>query len=114
MLNAVGLDVKPVVANDPFFGRGGRMMAADAEGTGSEVRVGHRRWRSAEKPTAIASCNYHLDHFGHAFGIQTADGRPAHTACIGFGLERIALALVHDARLRSGSLAGDVKKVLGL
>jgi len=28
MLLSVGLDVQPIVANDPFFGRGGRVMAA--------------------------------------------------------------------------------------
>jgi len=49
---------------------------------------------SEEKPTAIGSCNYHLDHFGISFDILQADGKPAHTACIGFGLERIALALL--------------------
>ncbi len=25
---------------------------------------------SDEKPTAITSCNYHQDHFGHTFDIQ--------------------------------------------
>ena len=48
---------------------------------------------SDERPTAIISLNYHQDHFGHLFGIRTADGEVAHTACVGFGLERIALAL---------------------
>ena len=48
---------------------------------------------STEKPTALVSCNYHEDHFGHAFEIRQADGAWAHTACVGFGLERIALAL---------------------
>ena len=66
------------VANDPFFGRGGRMMAA----TQKEQDLKYELVvpvATAEKPTAVASCNYHLDHFGHAFGIQTADGKPAHT-----------------------------------
>ena len=48
---------------------------------------------SGEKLTAISSSNCHLDHFGKEFNIKTADGKDAHTACIGFGLERIALAL---------------------
>jgi hypothetical protein len=48
---------------------------------------------SEEKPTAITSSNCHLDHFGLAFDIRTADGAVAHSACVGFGLERIALAL---------------------
>jgi seryl-tRNA synthetase len=49
---------------------------------------------STDSPTAIASANYHLDHFGVPFAIRTADGEAAHSACIGFGLERITLALL--------------------
>jgi len=92
MLHAVGLDVKRVVANDPFFGRGGRVMVA----TQREQTLKYELVApvaSEEKLTAISSCNYHVDHFGRAFGIKTADGEVAHTACIGLGLERIALAL---------------------
>ncbi|MEK6749614.1 MAG: amino acid--[acyl-carrier-protein] ligase [Pseudomonadota bacterium] len=92
ILQSVGLDVKPVVANDPFFGRGGRVMAATQ-------REQHLKYElivpvaSAEKPTAVASSNYHMDHFGHSFDIKSSDGEVAHSACVGFGLERIALAL---------------------
>jgi seryl-tRNA synthetase len=49
---------------------------------------------STEISTAIASANYHEAHFGEAFEIRTSNGSPAHSACIGFGLERITLALV--------------------
>ncbi len=49
---------------------------------------------SLEKPTAICSFNWHQDHFSSKFGIRTADQAVAHTACLGFGLERVALALV--------------------
>ncbi len=42
-------------------------------------------------PTACMSFNYHQDHFGKTWGLATADGETAHTACVGFGLERIAL-----------------------
>ena len=92
MLLAAGLDVTPVVANDPFFGSGGRLMAA----TQREQTLKYELLvpvASVEKPTAVASTNYHVDHFGLAFNIRTADGAVAHTACVGFGLERIALAL---------------------
>jgi len=92
MLRSVGLDVEAVVANDPFFGRGGRVMAA----TQREQTLKYELVvpiASEEKPTAVTSCNYHLDHFGGAFGIHTSDGAIAHTSCVGFGLERIALAL---------------------
>jgi seryl-tRNA synthetase len=48
------------------------------------------------EPTAVASFNYHQDHFASAYGIQLADGGQAHTACLGFGLERITVALFHE------------------
>ncbi len=48
---------------------------------------------AGSEPTAVASFNYHQDHFASAYGIELADGGIAHTACLGFGLERIALAL---------------------
>ena len=46
------------------------------------------------QPTAVSS-NYHLDHFGTGFGIESANGDAAHTACVGFGGERITGALLH-------------------
>jgi seryl-tRNA synthetase len=113
MLRAVGLDVEPVVANDPFFGRGGRVMAA----TQREQALKYELVvpvASKEKPTAVTSCNYHLDHFGHAFDIRTADGAVAHTACIGFGLERIALALFRKHGFDTASWPAAVREVLAL
>jgi seryl-tRNA synthetase len=92
MLAALGLEARPVVANDPFFGRGGRVMAATQREQTLKFEL-VVPIASTEQPTAVVSCNYHLDHFGQAFRIFTADGDTAHTACIGFGLERIALAL---------------------
>jgi seryl-tRNA synthetase len=92
LLESLELDVTPVLANDPFFGRGGRVMKA----TQREQDLKYELTcpiTSREKPTAVASCNAHLDHFGLAFDIRTADGEVAHSACVGFGLERIALAL---------------------
>jgi seryl-tRNA synthetase len=111
MLLALGLKVRPVVANDPFFGRGGRLMA-----TAQKEQVLKYELvvpvATAERPTAVASCNYHLDHFGHAFGIHTADGKPAHSACVGFGLERIALALFRAHGFDPTRWPAPVKQVL--
>ena len=45
------------------------------------------------------------DHFGINYDIRTNDGEVAHSACVGFGLERIALALLSIARLRPRPLA---------
>ena len=47
----------------------------------------------AGKKIAVASFNYHEDFFGRAFGITLADGTPAHSGCVAFGLERWELSL---------------------
>ena len=49
---------------------------------------------SSERPTAVASANWHQDHFGDLFAIRDDQGQTAHTACVGFGLERVTLALL--------------------
>ncbi len=113
MLLALGLDARAVPANDPFFGRGGRMMAA----TQKEQNLKYELVvpvACVDRPTAVASCNYHLDHFGHAYGIQTTDGEPAHTACMGFGLERVALALFRAHGFDPARWPGEVQRVLEL
>ncbi len=113
ILNSVGLKVECVLANDPFFGRGGRMMAA----TQKEQNLKYELVipvATADKPTAIMSCNYHLDYFGNAFGIRTADGEVAHSACIGFGLERVTLALFKAHGFDPDRWPSDVKNELGL
>jgi seryl-tRNA synthetase len=113
ILRSTGLDVKPVVANDPFFGRGGRVMAA----TQREQELKYELVvpvTSEEKPTAVASSNYHLDHFGIPFGIRTADGAVAHSACVGFGLERVALALFKTHGYDPDDWPADVRNVLEL
>jgi len=43
---------------------------------------------------AAGSFNFHQDFFGRSFNINDAAGRPVNTGCIGFGLERLALAFV--------------------
>jgi len=113
MLRSVGLDVEPVVANDPFFGRGGRMMKATQREQTLKFELVVPIC-SEEKPTAISSCNYHMDYFGQAFDIRTADGQPAHSACIGFGLERIALALFKTHGLQVDAWPTSVRGVLEL
>jgi seryl-tRNA synthetase len=113
MLKSVGLDVEAVPANDPFFGRCGAMMAEAQKDQGLKYEL-VIPVASVEKPTAISSSNYHLDHFGLAFGIKTPDGKPAHTACIGFGLERITLALFRHHGFDPEKWPVSVKRVLEL
>src|SRR5256885_12270687 len=57
------------------------------------------------QPTACLSFNYHQDHFASTWGVGLADGSLAHTGCVGFGLERLALALdPKSTRLNSSHL----------
>ncbi len=91
LLCSLGLELEQDVANDPFFGRSGRLLAA-------QQREQELKWElmapvSGEKPTAIASSNYHQDHFGHTYDIRTDTGELAHTGCMAFGEERVTLAL---------------------
>ncbi len=113
VLESVGLDVQPVIANDPFFGRGGKVQKAIQleQNLKYEFVI---PICSTEKPTAIGSCNYHLDHFGVAFDIRTSDGALAHSACVGFGLERVALALFKTHGFRLEDWPREVRDVLAL
>jgi seryl-tRNA synthetase len=93
ILDSLGLKVETVVANDPFFGRVGRILAENQRSETLKFEI-VTPVNSVEHPTAIASANCHLDHFGQPFGIVTADGEVAHSCCFGFGLDRITLALL--------------------
>lgn len=93
LLEGLKLPVISDVANDPFFGKAGKMMATSQreQQLKFEIMV---PVISEEKPTAICSFNWHQEHFTGKFGIRRADGSTAHTACLGFGLERVTLALI--------------------
>jgi seryl-tRNA synthetase len=93
ILDSLGLVVETVVANDPFFGRVGRILAENQRSETLKYEI-VTPINSAEQPTAIASANCHLDHFGEPFGIVTAEGEVAHSCCFGFGLDRITLGLL--------------------
>lgn len=87
----IGLSATRDVATDPFFGRGGKFLANSQreQRLKFEVLVPI----ASPNPTAVSSFNFHQEHFGSAFGIQLHDGKVANSACVGFGLERITLAL---------------------
>ena len=101
ILEALGLDVEIVVANDPFFGRVGRMLAENQRSETLKYEI-VTPINSEEHPTAVASANCHLDHFGEPYGIMTASGEVAHSCCFGFGLDRITLALLRTHGLDPG------------
>ena len=73
-------------------GAAGRMLAASQRE--QELKFEILVPIAGPEPTAVVSFNYHQDHFALIYGITIADGGAAHTACLGFGLERITLALL--------------------
>jgi seryl-tRNA synthetase len=81
------------VAADPFFGRGGRIMESSQRDQQLKFEI-EMPVTSEEAPTALCSFNWHQDKFSSTLGIHTSDGELASTACVGFGLERITLALI--------------------
>jgi seryl-tRNA synthetase len=112
LLREIGLDAAFAVASDPFFGRAGRMLAASQRE--QELKFELTVPIAGPEPTAVASFNYHQDHFAAAYGIELADGARAHTACLGFGVERIALALFRAHGLDSQTWPAAVRAALAL
>jgi seryl-tRNA synthetase len=111
MLESLGLDIEVVVANDPFFGRVGKMMAANQREEALKLEF-VTPISSEESPTAISSVNRHQDHFGLTFGIESADGEVAHSACFAVGVDRTALALLHRHGFDPGRWPTEVRSKL--
>jgi seryl-tRNA synthetase len=113
VLRALGLAARSDVASDPFFGRGGRMLAANQreQKLKFEVLV---PVISETNPTALCSFNYHQDHFGKLFDIKTPTGAAAQTACLGFGLERCVMALFKTHGMVPTEWPKAVREELGL
>lgn len=113
LLSRIGLVAECVPANDPFFGRRGRLLTKTQREQSLKFEL-VVPITSTERPTAVASANWHQDHFGDLFGIRQSDGSTAHTACVGFGLERIALALLKTHGHAPSSWPVTVRESLGL
>jgi seryl-tRNA synthetase len=88
----LGLPYRIDQASDPFFGRGGKLMAMSQveQALKFELLV---PVHSDEEPTACMSFNYHRDHFGATWNLTDAAGATMHTGCVAFGIDRLALAL---------------------
>jgi seryl-tRNA synthetase len=112
LLENLGLSVEVVTANDPFFGRAGKLMVATQREKEAKFEVVAAI--TSPSPGAISSGNYHGDHFGKAFGISVPGGGPAHSACFAFGLERITLALLHRHGVDVAAWPSQVRSSLNL
>jgi seryl-tRNA synthetase len=111
--DALMLPYEVDVANDPFFGRVGRILADSqrAQALKFELLV---PVNDDMGPTACLSFNYHTSYFGDTWGLQTADGAPAHSACIAFGMERLVLALLRHHGFAIEQWPAEVRVALGL
>jgi seryl-tRNA synthetase len=112
MLGGLGLEVEMENASDPFFGRAGRLLAASQ--SAEELKWELLIPIAGPEPTACASLNYHLDRFAQTWGLRFDDGTPAHTACVGFGQERIVAALLRTHGLALEGWPAEVRAQLGL
>jgi len=110
LLRAFGLAAELDIANDPFFGRAGRMLAANQQV--EKLKLELLVPIAGPEPTACASFNHHRDNFGAKFGIELSDGTTAHTACLGFGHERIVLGLLRTHGLDPGVWPASVRSEL--
>ena len=86
---------------------GGEPGRADAE-----VRAARFRCAPREEPTACMSFNYHRDHFGATWNLRNDAGEVAHTGCVAFGMDRLALALFATHGLRLPHWPAAVRKAL--
>ena len=109
----LGLSWRIDYASDPFFGRVGQLMAVSQveQALKFELLI---PVHSTEKPTACMSFNYHRDHFGTTWNIHTGSGEVAHTGCVAFGIDRLALALFATHGLELARWPDTVRKSLGI
>ena len=92
LLDTLGLTYEIATATDPFFVDSYAVQAAFQQGFELKYELLCPLPYSGKR-LAVGSVNYHQDFFGRSFAIGTSTGT-AHTGCIGFGLERLALAVV--------------------
>ncbi|MGH9043514.1 MAG: amino acid--[acyl-carrier-protein] ligase [Acidimicrobiales bacterium] len=91
LLGSLGLDVEAAPANDPFFGRLGTALASSQRE--EQLKFEGIAMVGDGPKVALMSANCHRDHFADPFEIRTSAGSTAHSACVGFGIDRIAVAL---------------------
>src|SRR5580704_1525351 len=109
----LALPYRLAAASDPFFGRAGKMMAMSQveQELKFELLI---PVNSEEEPTACMSFNYHQDHFGTTWSLRLNNGEAAHTGCVAFGMERLAVAMFATHGLDLQAWPAEVRKALSL
>jgi len=109
----LGLPHKVEQASDPFFGRIGQMKAVSQvqQALKFELLI---PVRSVEQPTACMSFNYHRDQFGTTWKMVDEAGATAHSGCVAFGMDRLAVAMFATHGLGLSSWPARVRDALEL
>ncbi|RSM50881.1 hypothetical protein DMA12_01705 [Amycolatopsis balhimycina DSM 5908] len=93
LMDELALPGHAEVAHDPFFGNEATSERALAQQL-MELKYELCLPVEGGRSVAAGSFNLHGDKFGSAFRITLPDGTTAHTACVGFGLERLTYAFL--------------------
>ncbi len=101
------------IANDPFFGRVGQVMAVSQLQQALKFELLIPYYERA-KPTACMSFNYHREHFGQVWGIKASGEAPAHTGCVAFGMDRLTVALFANHGVDPGRWPASARRALEL
>jgi seryl-tRNA synthetase len=88
----LGYDIQS--ATDPFFIEGYSAHVAFQSAFELKFEIRADLPYQPGKTLAIGSFNFHQDFFGRSLGITNADGEPACTGCVGFGIERLVWAFL--------------------
>ncbi len=100
-------------ASDPFFGRMGQIKAVAQLQAALKFEL-LIPVRSTEKQTACMSFNYHKEHFGQVWDMKLGSGEPAHSGCVAFGMDRLAVAMFAVHGLDTATWPADVRAALSL
>jgi seryl-tRNA synthetase len=113
MARDLGLTFRIDYASDPFFGRIGQVKAVSQKQQSLKFEL-LVPLRSLKQSTACMSFNYHRDHFGMRWDLRDANGEPAHTGCVAFGMDRLAVAMFHTHGTDLAQWPAAVRKTLGV
>src|SRR6266850_3449915 len=92
LASELDLSATVIEATDPFFAPAarGKALLQKVKGLKRELTMPI----APDRDLAVSSFNLHETFFGDAFDIRLADGRPATTGCLAFGIERWVLAFL--------------------
>lgn len=111
--DSLGLSYTLEQASDPFFGRVGQMKAVAQLQAALKFEL-LIPVRHGAAPTACMSFNAHKDHFGQVWDMKLETGDLAHSGCVAFGMDRLAVAMFATHGLDVNFWPQTVRTALGL